>query len=113
MRSLRKLIQAPAVLLLSLVSVQAHADEFWSGDTRITQVYPDASGFTFITTYANTAVSSCDNGSRWAISSSYPNYQVMVAALLTAFAAGKNVNLNITVYPAQCAGFVNRFIVKE
>jgi hypothetical protein len=76
-------------------------------------MYPAAEGMYFITTYKNTSLSNCDAGGRWFIASTSANYQVMVATLLTAFTAGKQVNLNITVNPPQCGGVVNRFIVKD
>jgi hypothetical protein len=76
-------------------------------------MYPAADGLYFISIYKNTSLSTCDGGGRWFIASSSPNYQVMVATLLTAFASGKQVNLNITVNNPQCAGVVNRFIVKD
>jgi hypothetical protein len=100
-------------ILAFVTAMQTHAAEQWSGDTRIEQMYPAADGMYFITLYKNTALSTCDGGGRWFIASSSPNYQVLVASLLTAFTAGKQLNLNITVNPPQCAGVVNRFIVKD
>lgn len=113
MRTRKKLGSAVAGTLGCLAAVQVHAAEVWSGDTRIEQMYPAADGMYFITTYKNTSLSTCDGGGRWYIAASSANYQVMVASLLTAFASGKQLNLNITVNTPQCAGVVNRFIVKD
>lgn len=106
------MLTVSAVLLASLTGVPVKAAEIWSGETVIRHVYPEAGGMNFMTTYSNLSLSNCDNGARWTIAATTPNYQAMVATLLVAFATEKAVNLNITVNPVQCAGIVNRFIVK-
>lgn len=100
------------LVLAGAFAVQANADEVWSGWTRITFLYPQSTGMNFNTAYANTSLSSCDSGTRWDISSAYPNYNTLVATLIAAFASGKEINMNITVNPPACAGVVNRFLVR-
>ncbi len=101
-----------SMLLLAGFS-QAQATEIWSPKTRLTHVYPAAEGMYFNTVYVNTSLSACDSGTRWFISTATPNYQAMVASLLTAFSTGKEVALCITVNPPQCGAVVNRFVVYE
>lgn len=93
-----------------LCSVSAHA-EVWSGETTITSLYPTSTGYIFTTAYANTNLSTCDNGRRWSISSSFSNYNAMVATLIAAFTSGSRITLNIDELPPSCEGHVNRFIV--
>lgn len=99
-------------LLSSAHLPAARAAEIWSDWTTITMLYPASGNFFFNTAYANTSLSTCDGGTRWTISSSYPEYKTLVAVLTAAFMAGKEVTLNITVAPAACAGQVNRFVVR-
>lgn len=85
--------------------------EVWSPHTRIVAVYPTSNEYLFITEYSNTAYSTCDSGRRWVISRNYPNYTAMVASLLAAFAADKQITMAIDELPPSCQGVVNRFQV--
>jgi hypothetical protein len=106
--------KALATILLAIaVHTPAQAAEIWSGYTKISYLYPASDGMYFNTVYANTSLSSCDSGTRWFIPTGFPNYNTLTAALIAAFLAGKQVNLNITVGPPQCGGSVNRFVVAE
>ena len=98
------------VLLGWTVSARA---EVWSGPTRIVSVYPTSTEYLFVTEYRNTTYSTCDNGGRWAISRNYPNYAAMVASLLAAFAADKQISIVIDELPPSCNGLVNRFHVYQ
>lgn len=93
-------------------SVSASA-EVWSTPTRIVAVYPTSNEYLFVTEYKNTAYSTCDGGGRWAISRNYPNYAAMVASLLAAFAADKQIAMAIDELPPACQGTVNRFTVSQ
>lgn len=93
-------------------SLSAQA-EVWSTATRIVSVYPTSNEYLFVTEYKNTAYSTCDGGGRWAISRNYPNYAAMVASLLTAFAADKQIAIVIEELPPSCQGVVNRFTVLQ
>lgn len=83
-----------------MCSALAQGEEIWSGRTKITHLYPTPSSYIFKTSYSNTSLSSCDNGTRWYISKSYENYDAMVATLLMAFAAGYDIDMNIEVAPS-------------
>lgn len=110
MRSMRLGLLKGFLGMASLCCLSAHA-EIWSGETTITSLYPTSTGYIFTTAYANTNLSTCDNGRRWSISSSFSNYNAMVATLIAAFASGNRVTLNIDELPPSCEGHVNRFIV--
>lgn len=96
--------------MLFFVTHAAQA-EFWSGQTKVTKVYPYNDGLIFFTQYANTEVSTCDRGTRFSISKSHPNYEVMVSTLLAAFMSDKSLTMNVASTAPSCMPTINRFIV--
>jgi hypothetical protein len=108
-----KILATFGLILACAISSQAQAAEIWSGQTRLTALYPASEGMYFNTVYANASLSSCESGTRWFIPFGASNYAAMTAALMSAFVADKPINLNITVNPIQCGGVVNRFIVYQ
>lgn len=102
------------ILFLSIISLNASAD-VWTGNTGIRWVYPNNGGVSLGTKdYANEALSSCDQGRRFTILSTHPNYDAMVSALMMAFAAGKEISMNIDEDAGKvCAPEINRFFVYE
>ncbi len=84
----------------------------WSGMAEITSVYPHSGGLVFNTTYTNENLSSCDNGKRFSISKSHPNYETLVSTMLSAFMSAKKINFNIdSNQQLQCQPTINRFIM--
>jgi hypothetical protein len=108
-----RFMAAFGLVLACAIPSQAQAAEVWSGATKLTALYPATDGMYFNTVYANTALSSCDSGTRWFIAAGSPNYATLTAALMAAFMADKQVNLNINVVPPQCGAVVNRFVVYQ
>ncbi|MEM9102186.1 MAG: hypothetical protein AAGB12_07665 [Pseudomonadota bacterium] len=85
-----------------------------SGYVEITQLYPYDGGLIVYPKYADTSVSSCDNGTRFAIYSTEPNYNVKASLLVAAFMANKKVNLRYDAeQPKICEPLINRFLVKH
>jgi hypothetical protein len=109
----RCLLSALVCLAILAPRARAQSGEVWSGYTRVTNLYPAASGLAFNTVYANPGLSSCDSHNRWVIASTTANYQTLVASLIAAFMSGKEVDMNIAAYPVSCTGRVNRFVIKE
>ena len=80
--------------------------------TKITQLYPTASGLMFNTVYKNTDVSKCEGGTRFLLNPANADYQLQASVLIAAFMSNKEVMLYIAEAPAACTGLVDRFRVK-
>jgi hypothetical protein len=114
MQKKRAVVVASFAALLSGVASNAWSAEFWTPVTRITTLYPASGALHLLTEYGNTTLSACDSGRRWTIDATHDNYNVLSAAMMAAFMAGKQVQLNITVAsPTPCGGTINRFMVVE
>lgn len=95
----------------ALFASPAPAAEFWSDATTITQIYPHSAGMTFFVTYSN-PLSTC-GGTRWLISSTHPNYKVLVGTLLLAHAQGLRITFHVNDQPATCEPEVDRFVAQR
>ena len=101
-----------AVLIFMVLCVPAgvRAAEIWSGPTTITILYPSSDALAFMTEYSHPQ-STCDNGKRFMISMSNPNYDVLASSLLAAFYSGKTIRMNFVETGPSCAVEINRFYV--
>lgn len=104
-----------SVLILTsvLLSSQVNADP-WHGYTKISHLYPTTSGYVFLMDSPNTEYSSCDNGKRFRIEKSHPNYESLVSSLLLAFSQQKLVRINIDGHKYSsptCSPTINRMII--
>jgi non-ribosomal peptide synthetase component E (peptide arylation enzyme) len=86
------------------------AEQFWSEKTKITYLYPTSENYVFNVSYSN-PLSTCDNGTRYSIALTNPNYNSLVSTLISAFMAGKEILINIDSQAANCQPTINRFIV--
>lgn len=85
-----------------------------SGYVEITKLYAYDLGIIFYTNYSDTAVSSCDNGSRFSIRETSENYPVKASMLMAAFMANKEILFRYDAdQPRACEAIVGRFIVKR
>jgi hypothetical protein len=97
---------------LVVLALPAAAAEFWTGNTTVSRLYPQATGgMLFLTVYANSAASTCDSGRRWLLPMTAPNYNAQVASLLLAFSQGLPVNLHVPDQAPNCAPEIDRFTV--
>lgn len=107
-----KSILCMAGAVLGLVSSPAaHAADFWSTPTLISQIYPHDAGLAFYVDYTN-SLSTC-GGNRWVIQLSGPNYKVLAGALLVAYTQGQKIQIHVNDQPASCEPVVDRFIVTK
>lgn len=107
MKWTKLMLVCTAILLPSI----SQAAEFWSGLTTITTLYPTPSNYIINVSYTN-ALSTCNNGSRFSIDITNPNYNALVSTLIAAFMAGKKINFNVDdSQGASCSPYINRFIV--
>lgn len=98
-------------LFVLVASVTVNADP-WSGKTKITTIYPSVDKLTFTSEYNNTEISACDNGHRFSIPMSHPNYDVLASSLISAFMADKSINFNIdSRQDLNCSPTINRLYV--
>lgn len=105
-----KIVSALWVISIILLPSLCQAEEFWSGKTNITTLYPTSQTYVFNVTYSN-PLSTCDNGTRFSIPPTNPNYTALVSTLVSAFMAGKQININVDSQSANCQPTINRFIV--
>jgi hypothetical protein len=116
----RRSLRAPTFMLICVPLIglgvagtgAVHGAEFWTTNTTVTHIYPAAGGFVFLTAYSNT-VSLCDQGRRWSIPSSAPNYKAQVASLLLTFSQGLPITLHVIDQSPTCEPVVDRFIVQR
>jgi hypothetical protein len=106
MKHLSRMTIAATVLTFSQL---AYAAEFWSDETSVTQLYPHADGLTFVVQYSN-PLSTC-GGTRWVIPLNAPNYKVLAATLMLAYAQSQRIQFHVNNQPATCEPAVDRFIV--
>lgn len=79
---------------------------------EINTLYPFSGGLILLSSYADSSVSSCDSGKRFAIHKDDSNYQVKASMLMAAFMAGKKVKLRYDARQAKaCEAKVDRFLV--
>ncbi|MEM7765645.1 MAG: hypothetical protein AAF290_16385 [Pseudomonadota bacterium] len=116
MPNIHSAISTVSVLLLiglSMTANDADAAEVWISQTRITNLYPTSTSLFFVTEYAM-PLSTCDNGSRFEIPMSTPNYNVLASALFAAFHSGHPIRMNFDDAPGpRCDVVINRFFVDE
>lgn len=84
----------------------------WTGNTHITELYPTKTHFVFMTEYKNTALSTCNGGSRFQVANTHPQYEAITNALTAAFLAGKTVNIYVDG-PQSCAMTIDRVRIKR
>lgn len=106
-----KNINLKILLCLCLTFSEAIWAEPWSTLTNVIEVYPNTTGLVFVTSYANTQISTCDNGKRFSISKDHPNYDVMASAMLAAFMAGEKIVFHIESGQNGCQPTIDRFRV--
>ena len=107
MKKIKKMVLLSIFLMFSKV-VSA---EPWSTLTNVIEVYPNTVGLVFVTSYANTQISTCDNGKRFSISKDHPNYDVMASAMLAAFMADEKIVFHIESGQNGCQPTIDRFRV--
>jgi len=91
----------------------SHSVEIWSGKTTITNLYPTSGSYIFNVTFSN-VLSTCDQGKRFSIHTTNPNYNALVSSLVAAFMAGKQINFNVNdSQGSSCYPEINRFIVYQ
>src|SRR5690606_3189624 len=102
-----------AIILLSILLMfsKVVSAEPWSTLTNVVEVYPNTTELVFVTSYANTHISTCDNGRRFSISKDHPNYDVMASAMLAAFMAGEKIVFHIESGQNGCQPTIDRFRV--
>jgi hypothetical protein len=102
----RSMKGAVAIGLLASLSASA---ETWSPDYRaIAHVYPHGTGVTFILDGpVIVPASPCPN--RFMLTLGMPNYNAIVAALYSAHALGKRIQINYDETNVSCDIPVNRF----
>ena len=105
-----RISSAAVLFLLFYLPAGAGATEVWSDPTAITLLYPNSASLVFNTEYSH-PLSRCDNGTRFEISMTNPNYDVMVSSLLAAFYSGKTIRMNFVDAGPRCAVIINRFFV--
>lgn len=99
------------LLSMCLVLSKVVSAEPWSTLTNVIEVYPNTAGLVFVTSYANTQISTCDNGKRFSISKDHPNYDVMASAMLAAFMADEKIVFHIESGQNGCQPTIDRFRV--
>lgn len=98
--------------ILALSACYSFADP-WHGYTKVTHLYPAKFGYIFLVDSPLTDYSSCDNGKRFMIDLNHPNYEAMVSTLLLAYAAGKDVHINLEDRTSTtCSPAIDRFMVR-
>ena len=105
-----KISLATILFIVLCLPVGAGATEIWSSPTKITMLYPASDGLLFITEYSHPQAT-CDNGKRFMIAMTNPNYDVLASSLLAAFYSGKTIRMNFVETGPSCAVVVNRFFV--
>ena len=105
-------------LLLVLIGVLSAPcwSATWKDSPYVTinKMYPFDAGLIIYTSHADPTVSSCDNGTRFAIHYSDENYSVKASLLMAAFMSGKKVLLRYdSSQDKACEARVNRFIVNK
>lgn len=106
-----KKINTMVLLSVVLMFSKALSAEPWSTLTNVIEVYPNAAGLVFVTSYVNAQISTCDNGKRFSISKDHPNYEVMVSTMLAAFMAGEKIVFHIESGQNGCQPTIDRFRV--
>lgn len=96
--------------LFALSSVSALAGDKWVEKDVLDEVYPDSNGLQVVFKSLSSDNSTCNGGRRFVVKRSHDNYDVMVSVLLTAFASGKNVKLNVTD-ASSCAPEIFKVVV--
>ncbi len=103
-----------AIVCILLMHTKLHAAEIWTGYHNVNFLYPSASGLIIISEYSNSERSSCDNGKRYLINKSHPNYDTLVSSMLMAFASDKKLTFVINdSQPRTCSPDINRFIIAK
>ena len=112
-RVLKKPIAGAIAIAVSLLASLPASAEAWSGDYRtIASIYPHSAGLTFnLSGSTIVAASPCPN--RFILSVGMPNYNVIAAALLSAHAQGKRIQINFEETSVACDVPVNRFITES
>ena len=108
MTFIRHLSMVVGVFLLPL---SATADDWdWTGLTKVEVAYPHASGYTLIVAPVNGQViapqSACPG--RLNVVITHPNYDALVATILTALSAKLDINIFANVGATNCGVEVNR-----
>ncbi|GAA0464067.1 hypothetical protein GCM10009096_00660 [Parasphingorhabdus litoris] len=91
-----------------MVSSAVQAASQWTGNRKITEIYPHASGFIYQLDGAQINDPSC-NENRLYIPITAANYDAIVSSLITAFTSKYSVNSNYDDSTASsCQAVVNR-----
>ncbi len=86
----------------------------WSEQAKITMLYPYDEGLIFVTSYKNPEISTCNDGARFSINKSHPNYTILVSSMIAAFMSGKEIKFNITSgQQPTCKPVINRFAIYD
>ncbi|WP_299004285.1 hypothetical protein [uncultured Shewanella sp.] len=102
-----------ALVVGVVCSMNAYAAWKSSEYVNIRTLYPFDKGLAFNTEHVDKALSLCDNGTRFFLSSEDKNYQVKASALMAAFMAKKQILIRYDEDQAPaCEAKVNRFLVR-
>lgn len=86
----------------------------WVGYSKISYLYPTSAGYAFLLQVSLPERSLCDEGRRFSIPLSHPNYNAMVSSLMMAFASGKSIKINLVTGEAPtCSPSVDRFFIMQ
>lgn len=102
------------MLLAWLPGARVHAADVWSGQTRIEWIrpYSGTKDVSFLLADTSVTTSTCDGGRRVRIDKNHPNLEALYSALLTAFAANKEINVNYSnTDTPECAPKIRLFQV--
>ncbi|WNZ57002.1 hypothetical protein [Microbulbifer sp. JTAC008] len=97
-------------LLASIsISVSAETTEWLDADS-LQEFFPDDGGVNVVLDTVTSNYSSCNNGRRFYLPMTHPNYEVTSSTLLTSFASGKKVKLVINQTSA-CAPEIQKVVL--
>ncbi|MEP2103956.1 MAG: hypothetical protein ABJP02_17655 [Parasphingorhabdus sp.] len=97
-----------SVIALLLISSGAQAASEWTGNRKITSIYPYPTGFIFEVDGPKVNDPGC-NGNRLNLPITAANYDAIVSSLITAFSAQYNVSANFNnTTTSSCQAVINR-----
>lgn len=104
-----KLFSLIIFCLFSLISSPISANEpVWRGWDKIKILYPAQNGLTLIMNTVPSTYSTCEDGRRYILLPTTPNYEVIASGLMSAFYMNKTINLATDPATTNCAAVINR-----
>ncbi|WHI50447.1 hypothetical protein P3339_18690 [Microbulbifer sp. MLAF003] len=97
--------------LLGSISISVSAETTkWLAPDNIQEFYPDRGGVNVVLAKVSSDYSICNDGRRFYLPLTHPNYEVTSSTLLTSFASGKRVKLIIKQI-SGCAPEIDRVVL--